>query len=160
MDSNLSSDASSFFAHSLNSVCRVFHCLFHFVFYYRNFLYAFFTQRKPFGTWTRIDLHRVSTYVPIMLTSNTGIVCDTNAAEAVKCNSSHFASASCSMFIISIILGHWIAVISCRKKKTLVNDIKIHICWQIRMILEWIFSSVLTFYRLPLLKSKYGIIFK
>lgn len=37
---------------------------------------------------------------------------------------------------------------------------KIHICWQIRMILEWNFPSVLKFYRLLLLKSKYGIIFE
>lgn len=47
-----------------------------------------------------------------ILTANACIVCNADTAKTVKCNGSHFASASGTVFIITIILGHWIRVIA------------------------------------------------
>lgn len=47
-----------------------------------------------------------------ILTANACIVCNSNTAKTVKCNSSYFTSTASTMLIITIILGHWIRVVA------------------------------------------------
>lgn len=43
-----------------------------------------------------------------ILTSDAGIIRHADATIVIKCNSGHFTSTPRAMFIVAIVLGHWI----------------------------------------------------
>lgn len=128
----------SFF--SFNFTCHVFHCrisIFPFVIWFRNrlgFAHECNLKRDSFHATVDFKLYGYN-----KLTSNTGIVCNSDTAKTVKCNSSHFTSTSCSMLVVTIILWHGIRIVPFKnfiKKKLFVNFNSEHVFEMKRQVNE------------------------